>query len=547
VNDPDWAVTWPPGVDGELPERVWAPGELTVTEELTEPDVTGSLISLAFIRQAVRRRARVWCVTALLGLLIGSGLYLRYPPAYHAQTSVLLVDNQNVDPATQVLTDQSLAESEPVAARVVQQLGLHQSVASFQAAYTVTVVTNNVLTLNVGAPSSAAAVQRASALASSFLQYRAKYAQTQEQQLTAELQLQYNAAEQRIQAVNTQISQLPTTNLTPAQTVQLAKLQTQLGDQKQITQYVTSTEAAAKTSTAAMVSGSNVLNPPTAIVRSRVKSAALYVAGGLFGGLVAGMAWVIIAALLSDRLRRRDDVAAALGTPVKLSVGSLPARRRLPVLPRRAAKQALDMKRVVAHLRGAVLASSQGRVSLAVVAVDDVKTVAPAVASLARSCAQDGRRVVVADLSGGAPLARMLGAEDSGVSAVTHEGVRILVAVPDREEVLPIGPVRGSGSPPAWAPPDEALVTACASADLLLTLVTLDPATGGGHLATWASEAIAVVTAGRSSAEKVHSVGVMIRLAGTRLDSAVLIGADRDDESLGVMDPAQQSPLVNTL
>ena len=80
----------------------------------------------------------------------------------------------------------------------------------------------------------------------------------------------------------------------------------------------------------------------------------------------------------------------------------------------------------------------------------------------------------------------------------------------------------------------EALVTACASADLLLTLATLDPALGGDHLGTWATSAVAVVTAGESSAERVHGVGEMVRLAGMRLDSVVLVGADEGDESLGV-------------
>ena len=92
--------------------------------------------------------------------------------------------------------------------------------------------------------------------------------------------------------------------------------------------------------------------------------------------------------------------------------------------------------------------------------------------------------------------------------------------------------------------PDEAVVAAYSAADLVLTLVTLDPALGGDHLTTWASEAIAVVTAGRSSAEKVHGAGELIRLAGIRFDSAVLIGADRDDESLGVIDLVLEPPIV---
>jgi hypothetical protein len=78
------------------------------------------------------------------------------------------------------------------------------------------------------------------------------------------------------------------------------------------------------------------------------------------------------------------------------------------------------------------------------------------------------------------------------------------------------------------------LAAACASADLLLTLITLDPSVGGEHLATWAADAVVVVTAGRSSWTKIHAVGEMIRLAGTRLASAVLVRADKTDESLGV-------------
>ena len=89
-------------------------------------------------------------------------------------------------------------------------------------------------------------------------------------------------------------------------------------------------------------------------------------------------------------------------------------------------------------------------------------------------------------------------------------------------------------SAPGSAQADDALSASYASADLLLTLVTLDPALGGDYLATWATSAVVVVSAGQSSAERIHGVGEMIRLAGTRLDSVALIGADKSDESLGL-------------
>ena len=103
-------------------------------------------------------------------------------------------------------------------------------------------------------------------------------------------------------------------------------------------QYVVGTKAKTKTKTYAMVKGSYVLNPATAPPRSHIKGPALYVGGGLFGGLVVGMGGVLVAALLATGLRRRDDVSVAMDAPVRLSVGPLRARRWPLPLSRRAAE-----------------------------------------------------------------------------------------------------------------------------------------------------------------------------------------------------------------
>ena len=534
MNDPDQTIIWASGMGGDLSERLWVADGLAAEEESAAAAGTAGLVSLGFIKAALKRNAWLWCATAVVGLLIGSGLYLHYPPAYHATTTVLLADSPNEDPAVEAQTDQNLAQSQAVAGRVVKQLGLPQSVASFQAAYTVTIITDTVLAINVGAPSSAEAVRRASAVATAFLQYRAEYMRAQEQQLLTELDQQYNAAQQQLNSINTQISQLSSQPSSSSQQAKINNLLTQRGNEDQIEQYVTGTRATTKTSTNTVVANSQVLNSATPLPRSHLKGAALYVVGGLFGGLVAGIAIVIISALVSDRLRRRDDVAAALGAPVRLSVGTLRKRRWLPSMPRRAAKRNRDMRRVVGHLQGAVPGSSRGPASLAVVAVDDAQVAAQAVASVAASYASMGKKVVVADLSSGAHLARLLGARDPGVHAVSQNGTQLTLALPDRDDVAPVGPLPGGTPLAAPAQATEAVTAASASADLLLTLATLDPALGGDHLATWATDAVAMVTAGQSSAEKINGVGEMIRLAGVRVDFAVLVGADKSDESLGV-------------
>ena len=544
MNDPDQMITW--SRDDGLPDRLWA-GNTAADEERSAADFSGGLTNLGFLTATLRRKTWVWCLTGVIGLVIGSGLYLRYPPAYHASATVLLAYTPNVNPQVQVQNEVSLAQSEPVASRVVQELKLSQSVASLEKACTVTAVTDNVLTINVGAPSSTAAVQRTSAVATTFLQYRAQLARVQQQQLFAQLDQQYNAAAQRLQVLQAQSNQIPVPPSTPTQKADYNSLQNQIAQQEQIIQYVTATKASAKTDTNVIVTDSYVLNPAIALPRSRTKGPALYFVGGLFGGIVVGMGGVLIAALMSHRLRRRDDVAVALGAPVRLSVGRLRRSRWPLTLPRRAARRKLDMKRIVSYLRGAVPGSSRGPASLAIVAVDDAQVVAQAFVSLAVSYASEGKQVAVADLSCGAHLAHLLKIRNPGLHTVSQNGANLTLVLPQPEDVAPVGPVAGGASPAVTAKADPALVTACSSADLLLTFATLDPAFGGDHLGTWATTVVVVVTAGESSAERVHSVGEMIRLAGTRLDSIVLIGADNSDESFGAADLADQSVLANPI
>ncbi len=70
-------------------------------------------------------------------------------------------------------------------------------------------------------------------------------------------------------------------------------------------------------------------------------------------------------------------------------------------------------------------------------------------------------------------------------------------------------------------------------AGIVLTVAELDPAIGAEHLSTWATQAVAVFTAGRTRAARAYAVGEMLRLSGIRAISGVIVGADKTDESLG--------------
>jgi hypothetical protein len=238
-------------------------------------------------------------------------------------------------------------------------------------------------------------------------------------------------------------------------------------------------------------------------------------------------------ALVSDRLRRRDDIARVLGAPVGLSAGDIRLGRWRPAQGGLKGARGRDMQRIIGYLGEAVPVRSRGTAALAVVPVDDTRLAAASLVSLAVSCARQGKRVVVADLCRGAPAARLLDAGNPGIGTVNAGGTDLTVVVPDRDDVAPAGPFHRGSPLPRTAPASQALAAACATADLLLTLVALDPSLGAGHLPTWATDAVTVITAGRSSATRIHAVGEMIRLAGTTLAGAVLVGADPSDESLG--------------
>jgi capsular polysaccharide biosynthesis protein len=555
VNDSDRTFIFPITAGDEGQESPSGYDDFTPAEERPEPDLSMGLANLGFITAALKRSAWVWCFTALVGLVIGCGFYVEFPTAYGASTSLLLTNDPTEGPADAIATDVALAQSPAVAAQVIKNLGLSLSVTSFLASYTVVGVTNEVLTITVSAPSSSAAVSRANALATEFLRFRTSTLLSQQQLMIKAQEQEISQTQQNLSSINSQISSVDSRiSAQPSSAALQGTLRSLRAQSDRVSGVLSALEASENTNqaslqstTASVIAGSEVLNSGTPLHHSRLKAAIQYVGAGLIFGLALGMGIVVVRALASDRLRRRDDIAEALGAPVRLSVGAVRARRWLPRIRRGAATRGPAMKRVIAHLRRAVPESPRDRqtpASLAVVAVDNEPVTTRAVVALAASYASQGRKVVVADLSDGTRAARLLGAKKPGVHEVSMNGSHLVLAVPDCNDIAPIGSLRGGTPQARHDQPNEALMAACASADLLLTVITLDPADGGDHLATWATDAVVMVTAGRSSIARVHAVGEMIRLAGTHLTSAVLIDADKSDESLGMTGADDQSSVA---
>lgn len=522
--------------DGNHLSELLGSDEYTYIDDASAELATG-LTSLGFIRGVLRRTRWVWRAIAVAGMLVGIVVAVKFPPAYQASTSILLTPQSSPGEASggPILNEQAIAESRAVATLAAQKLGLKQSVSSFLASYTVTQVTDRLLVITVGAHSGSDAVLRARTLATVYLQFRANMAQTAQNLVLRSLDQQVAQAQQDLKALGAQISQVTAQPSSPAQRAKLKSLQ---NHQTQESNALTileegndQTRVSTRITTTGVIQDSKVLDSASLIPpHSRLKRLIEYALLGLIAGLVLSMGIAIVGALISDRLRRRDDVARALDAPVEVGVG--PVRlNRLRGARGLAAARNPNVRRIVSYLNSALPSVPRGPASLAVVAVDDVDVPAVCLAALAISCARRGLQVVVADLCDGAPAAKLLGVTGPGVQRAGVDGAQLAVIIPDPDDVVTIGPFDHQMGLMRAAEP---VVSACTSADLLLTLARLDPSLGGEHLSGWARNAVAMVTAGQSSAARIHAVSEMVRLAGVPLTAGVLVGADKTDESLGV-------------
>jgi capsular polysaccharide biosynthesis protein len=458
VTGPEQATTFRRPADGDFRDRLASfDGDAAFDDRDSSPGGGPGLVSVGFLRSALRRHLRFLGVLALVGLIIGVGVWK--PPKYSASTTVVLVDKAQADPTSAITTDISLAESTPVAAAVVSQLGLHETPASFLRTYSVAQVTTQILSITATGPSSRAAVQRASAIAAQYLAYRAKYEQAVQQQADTVLQQQVTQAQQQLDSATAKLTQAQASGDAAQIKQAQAQVTTASNNLGSVKQYVSATVVSTKATTQQQIAGSQVVSPATAGGRSVKKTLVTYALAGLLAGLAIGVAIVVMVAITSDRLRRRDDIAYAIDAPVRLSVGALRRRRLRYVRGRAARKRKRDMERVVRHLRSAIPGRAKGASGLVVVAVDDAATVARAVVALAVAESAQQLRIVLADLSAGRPAARQLGVKDPGVTTVTVEGVPIVVAVPERGEIAPIGPLRAVTAASDQAPVTSSLST----------------------------------------------------------------------------------------
>lgn len=519
MMDRSWAV--------EEPDQTWS------VSEQSQP----SLVSLHFLRAALRRAWPLWVGLGLVGMLLGVAWTVVVPSSYVGTVTLLLAHEEGTDPNQAIATDVSLLRTRTLASTVVHRLHLDVSPDTFQSSVTATPATMSVLVLTVPAPDERAAVARATALSDSYLKFRAQQMESQSTALVNGYRRRIAALQQRADKLTAQY------NAMSAQGPQAQSAATDvLTERAQILSQVNTLQQAmqdAALKSGTITTASHVLDPPSAVPPSQGRRQVLCAGSGLIGGMALGVALVLFTAVTSSRLRRREEVALALNAPVRVSVSGLGGGDPWRLRPGARSVSAREVQVLVRALESTISASGGRSQRLAVGTVENADVGEVVLASLVSQLTGRGQTVFVVDLSesGGAERAvrRALGRH-------SHEAAGFPapeVFRPTRLPCLARGPLDMSSGEACDLPPDDPRHAAWESADVVLTLVEIDPAVGVEHLRTWADRVVLLVTAGRSTAERLRTTGELLRTAGLRLLFAMLVGADANDESLGLPESAE--------
>lgn len=480
-----------------------------------EPDTpAGPVTSLRQVLATLRRCWRTWVLLGFAGMLLGVGWAVTVPAPERASVTLLLAHPAGVDPLSAMATDMSMLRTRTMAEQVTSELNLSMTPSQFQDAITATPVTSTVLELTVQSSVDGLALKIAKVLSARFLSFRGAQLSSQAEALQQGYRERIDALEQQVTSLSQQYTQL--SRGTPDERAQAGDVLTL---RSQITAQITTLQQGIEESqvgTTSVIRASHVLDPAQALASATRRRLALAGGSGLVGGLGIGVVVVLVPALLSTRLRRRADIAEALETVVVCTAPRV--RDRSPV-DRGRTVLAAGIQSVCRDI------DDSGRVNLAVATVDEARWAPDVVAEAAGGLVASGRSVLVVDLSAE-------GGMSAAVDRARARGAESVPLVFRPEGPLPEltrGPLRGRGR----ADLDEITRTAWQEADVVLTLAPLELDAGIDELASWSNDIVVLVTAGRTGAERLGSLGDLVRTAGLELRGALLVGTDRTDESLG--------------
>jgi hypothetical protein len=497
----------------------WVVTDADVYDETPTGRPLPGLVSLHFVRSALRRRWLVCVLFAVLGLLLATAYLVTSSTTHLAKASLVLAHDPQADSSRAMSTDVSLLTTRTVASKTIESLGLDITPDEFLQSVTADPVSSDLLSLSLTAPSNAEAVRRLAAFTSIYLNFRAE-------QLSAQSNLLVDGMQQRIQNLQSEMadSSKNIDKLAAAGGSNGTKLSDAIAQRAYVQEQIETLQQSIQDATlrnSSVVSSSRVVDPAAVDAAGAKRRMVLTLASGLIGGAALGCGLVLFFAITSDRLRRRSDVAAALQAPL-VSVGRIaPVPKRwlwLPHLHTIDGRHADERQRLARAIETELSAQQRGA-RLAVACIDNSDEVRFAVAAVAANLVAAGRTLAIIDLTERGSLVEV-------APSVVGSAAALILLRPHGVPALASGPgdLTAIGHGSASSPTLE-------QADITLVMADLDPSVGADYLATWTERVMVAVTAGRSSAEKVRTVAELIRTAGLDLRFAALVRTERTDDS----------------
>lgn len=382
-------------------------------------------IRLSTIGQILRRRRRLLVALTAFGAVVGALAWLLLPAAFESGSKVLLHDPQH---DADVLNGAQIAMSLVVVDRAAAGLGWDVDRAGLRDAVSAAVIDGSVIEIKARAGSPSRARQLTERVTEEYIRFSAEIvtrtASAAAEVLTVrreDLKRQLEDMDRRISALQGSSSGLNAQTPDGAQTrAELDELRSTRADMTKELDGVNGRIAGAEADASAGRERIRVIEPALEPSAPITQTLVQLVAGGAVLAAVLG-AVVLVAVRLADRrLRRRSDIAAALGAPV---LGTVYAPAEAAPESRDQALEDLRYRRVRDRLlRDRLRGAPDEQVRLLVVVADDDAFATRAVARLAA-------------VGGGRPVSVVTG--DPAHPPATPETVLNVVPVTAARPTLP--------------------------------------------------------------------------------------------------------------
>lgn len=511
----------------------WDLGDPLADDFVTDPPTP--LASLVYLTRELRRRWRTCAAMLLIGLCL-AGLYDWHFPPDSVATITLSLQHPSGSDTTAMQTDVAILETREVARRTLAALGdPDASVDDFVQHYSGTPTTSSILMIRVKADSPDRAVRTAQVLASTYLAYRGEQEKTSADAQVAGVRNQIASLHQQLTAAAAQYQQFKTdptgTAVATNALQQMNTLRAQIGS-------LNTTVQSARSATQAVITSSVVLDPAAVVPASGLKHTVVLMFTGGVGGLAVGAGIVVLAALTSTRLRRREDVAAAADAPVTHSARRV-GRRLQPAIRRRRGRlrSSYGLHVLAQGLESTTARPGVHRTALVTLDSEEVGLLTAAFAGARLS--SERRSVFLVDLSDSGRLHKRV---RRTIGAAVRPSVAPTVYRPDGVPAFARGPLTPARVASSELGPGDSVRGRWDAADVVFAVAPVDVDAGLDHLRGWADGAVLLVTAGRSTAEQISTAAGLLRSAGLELIAVLMVGTDGTDQSFGRRDPADAAP-----